>query len=424
MRSVKKWCLAPLLLCLLSCATFTFSNNKPCQVPEDFFGITPDRIPLNEECFELLDDLNAHWIRTTIRWSSVEREEGKWNFEHWDAYVEKAEAAGKKVIFILAFDNGWIYEDNMEKRNITEKELPHYIKYVEQVVRQYRTRVVYEIWNEPNGFFWKGTKKDFYNLSVAASEKIREVENDAIILAGSTFRVSKGFTRGMFKAGAMEHADGFSVHPYAANPKTTIKQHNKLQKILGEYDFNKPVWVTEVGYFTGPRPFFSKKRYPEYVVKTLSSFAARAGEVRNIVWFELMDKYNPEEKKNHWFPLNHLGLMYPNKTFKPGAEAYKLTAGYLAGTEYNPELPIREGINNSITSLYFSREDGSHVLILWNNRAGNQKIRLVIHNALNILQHNIHNGDKYFLPEEKILEIKKEPVFITWERGEAPRLYK
>ena len=225
----------------------------------------------------------------------------------------------------------------------------------------------------------------------------------------------------MFNSGAMEHIDGFSVHPYASTPLSTIKQYNKLQKIFRDFNFDKPVWVTEVGYFTGPRPFFSTKRNPEYVVKTLSGLSARADGIRNMIWYELMNNYNPEEKKT-LNPLKHMGLIYPNKTFKPGAEAFMLSAGYLAGTEYRPELPLREGRIKNITHLYFLREDGTSVLILWKDGPGKQSLRLDVPNAENLLSHNIHNREASLLPDGRLPALGRTPVFITWKGGGVPRL--
>ena len=416
---------AVIVLCsgFLSCASVSFSGSKPCHVPEDFFGISPERSPLDKEDFDLLDDLNAVWIRALVRWSRVEPEEGIWEFEYWDNYLTKAEAAGKKVILTLGFDNSWVYSDNREHRAFTDREIPYFLKYAEQVVSRYGTRAVYEIWNEPNVIYWNGTNKQFFAFSAAVARKIREVEPNAIILAGSTFRVSKKFTRGMFKSGAMEHADAFSVHPYAFTPKATIRQHNKLMKIFGEFGHDKPAWVTEVGYFTGPRPFFSTKRLSEYIVKTLGSLSARAGEIRNVIWYELMDEYNPGEVKKPWNPLNYMGLIYPNRTFGPGVDAFMLTAGYLAGTEYRPELPLRESIGKKVTSLYFLKEDGTSILILWKNGLGKQNLRLSVPNAAILLRHNINNRNVILSPAELVLEAGREPIFITWTGGDPPRLY-
>jgi hypothetical protein len=417
-------CYALLVICsiFLSCGSFAVS--KSCLVPEDYFGISPDRSPLNKEDFELLDDFNAVWIRSTLRWSGVEPEEGKWYFDRWDDYIAKAEAAKKKVVFILAFDNAWLYSDHREHRDLTDREIPYFLKYVEQVVSRYRTKAVYEIWNEPNWTFWKGSNEHFYALSAAAAKKIREVEPGALILAGSTSRVSKSFTRGMFKYGAMENTDGFSVHPYATSPLGEIMQIDKLQKILDEFGYDKPIWITETGYSTGPISFCNIKRYPEYIVKTLSGMAARAGRVRNLIWYELMDEYNPGEVRNRMNFQNYFGLVYPNKTYKPGAEAFMLTAEYLAGTEYRPEFPLREGVGKGIISLYFIKPDGTSILILWKEGMGKQKLRLAVANAEGLSRHDILNREIVLLPAEAVLEISREPIFITWKGGGHPRLAK
>jgi hypothetical protein len=419
---IKFTCVYLLCASFISCATNAFIRSEPVKIPEDFFGISPDRSPLDPEDFELLDDFNAAWIRSTIRWSGVEREEGVWDFRYWDEYIAKAEAANKKVILILGFDNGRLYDNNKEHRAFTEREIPYFLQYVEQVVSRYRLRIVYEVWNEPNFTYWDGTDKQFYTVSAAATRKIREIEPNAVILAGSTAFFDKSFTRGMFKSGAMESTDGFSLHPYAVSPARTVRQIDKLLMVYDEFNYDKPIWITEVGYSTGPISFCNIKRYPEYIVKTLCGIAIRADRVRNLLWYELMDNYNSGEVPNRLNPANYFGLIYPNRTFKLGAQAFMLTASFLAGSEHRPELPIRENISNNVTSLYFVKEDGTNILILWKTGLGSQTLRLVVPDIENISCHNINNMEIVTMESEAILEITRQPVFITWNGGGPPRL--
>jgi len=410
-----------LLSSFLSCVSF--SNTQSTYVPPDFFGITPERSPLEKVDFEFIDDLNAVWIRELLRWTRVERGEGNWNFEHYDNFLEKAEAEGKKVIFTLGFDNPYMYDETSVPRAFTEREIPYFQNYVETVVRRYGTRVVYEIWNEPNVHFWHGTSQQFYATSKAAAERIREVNSEAIILAGSTFRIPKRFIEGMFISGAMENVDGFSAHPYAFTPKATIRQHNKLMRIFKKFGHDKPVWVTEVGYFTGPRPFFSTKRHPEYIVKTLSSLAARSNEIQNIVWYEMLHHFNKGDKKGRLNPLHHMGLLYENRENVSGADAFALTANNLADTVYHSNLPIREGIGKNITSLFFRKDDGNNILILWKNGSGKKNLHLAVPYINNLNLHDIHNRNISVIPSELKLTIRKEPVFITWKGGGTPMLF-
>ena len=409
---------------LLSCASASFVVSKPAAVPEDFFGITPSRSPLDREDFDLLDYFNAVWIRDTPRWSFIEQEEGKWDFEYWDYYVEKAEAAGKKMVFVLGFDNPWLYSNKKEHRDLTEREIPYFLKYVEQIVSRYRNRVVYEIWNEPNWLFWKGSSEHFFALSAAAAKKIREIEPTAVIIAGSTMRVSRRFTQGMHKAGALENVDGFSLHPYAASPGNTINQIDKQRKILDKLNFGKPIWITEVGYSTGPISFCSIKRYPEYIIKTLCGMAVRAGSVQNFIWFEYLNDYNKGEEPNRLNPVYHFGLIYPNREFKPGAKAFSLTAQNLAGSEYRPELPLREGIKSGITSLYFKGTNGRNTLILWKDGDEKQKLLLAVSGTAEVFYHDILTGEALALNAETVLRIGRDPVFVTWTGEGIPALRK
>lgn len=416
--------LSAILFCIniISCASASFTASEPCFIPEDFFGITPERTNLEEDVKKILDDFNAVWIRDTIRWSGVEQGEGNWIFNSWDEYIGKAEAAGKKLVLVLGFDNPWLYENKKENRDFTDRELQYFLKYIEQVVSRYKTRVIYEIWNEPNWVFWNGSDKKFFKVSAAAAQKIRETEPNAIILAGSTSRFDKKFTEGLFKAGAMNYTDGFSVHPYGISPEDTMKQVDNLKKIYKKYNYEKPIWITEVGFSTGPISFCNIKRYPEYIVKTLSGLSIRANDVRHLIWYELMDEYNPGEEKNYLDPLNYFGLIYPNKNFKPGAHAFMLTAQFLAGSEHNPKLPLREGINKNVTSLYFKKEQ-TGILILWKKGLG-KDIHLLIPEAENIKIYNIKNGEAKSLLRDSIIKTTREPVIITWTGGEAPQIKK
>ncbi|MDR0598905.1 MAG: hypothetical protein LBG84_02315 [Treponema sp.] len=406
----------------LSCVSTPYGPPEPAQIPEDFFGVSPDRSPLEKEDFDLLDQLGTVWTRTTLRWSSVEPREGTWNFQHADNYVSKTVSAGKKLVYILGFDNPWLYQDRREHRDMTDREIPYFLAYTEQVVSRYRGKVAaFEIWNEPNWVFWKGSDEHFFALSRAAAAKARETDPHAVILAGSTARFSRRFTRGMIAAGALEHTDGFSIHPYSLSPRGTIRQVDKLRKLLDKADYRKPIWITEAGYATGGISPIRLDRYGAYIVKTLSGLAARSGAVRNVIWYELMDEYVPSAVPDHWNFEHFFGLIYPDRTLKPGARAFMLTAHHLAGAEYRPEFPRREGVFRGLVSLYFRKKDGTRVLLLWTESGDKRRIRLILEGAAGVFRQDIHGGPAVPLSADPEVEVGGDPLFVTW-RGEAPPL--
>jgi hypothetical protein len=213
----------------------------------------------------------------------------------------------------------------------------------------------------------------------------------------------------------MEYTNGISVHPYASDALHTVKQIDKLRKILAEFNYPGEIWVTEVGYSTRGIYFSANnlKTYPEYVVKTVSGLAARG--TRNLIWYELMDEYNKDTPPDTWNPSHFFGLIYPDKTRKDGAAAFALCANYLRGAEYRPEAPERLKVPGSVTSLYFGREsDEVTILILWND-SGKKKVRLTLPSAA--VSHSINGGGTTALSADTVLTLTKEPLFITWTGG-------
>jgi len=408
---------------LISCSTVRFESGQSYRIPDDFFGMSLSSSPLEKASYDMLDEYGIAWTRTTMHWSGVEPKEGEWDFSYNDKWMETAKAAGKKVVVILGFDNSYLYANGKEHRDLAEREIPYFLNYVEQVVQRYQGQVdAWEIWNEPNFLFWKGTDKHFFALSKAAAAKIREIDPNAVILGCSLFRVSEGFVRGMFETGAMENTDGISLHPYASDPIKTVNQIEKLQKILDDYHYTGSIWITEVGYATSGIYFSNVHvdNYPEYVVKTISGLAVH--RVRNMLWFEHMDDYNRGKTPNAWNPSDYFGLIYPNGESKGGADrAFILCSRYLRGAEYLPEIPVRETISPYVTSLYFRGADGKNILLLWNNGPGKRKIRLSV-SGENLELHSIRTGEITPRDSETTLSLSDTPLFFTWDGEPRARL--
>jgi hypothetical protein len=416
------------LLLFSGCASTSFSSPESRTIPEDFIGISPDRTGLDQKYIDKLDELGASWIRVAAGWESMEKAEGVWDFSRWDQYLDRAEAAGKKVVFVLCYDNPWLYKDHREHRDFTEREIPYFLKYVEQVVNRYRGRIgAFEIWNEPNALFWDGPGKRFYPVAAAAAKKVKELDPDVPVLAGSMFRASSGFIRGMFRSGAFDNVDGISFHPYSSDPIHTVKQIDKLKKIMGEFNSALPVWITEVGYATEGIYFSScnLENYPEYILKTLSGLAVRG--TRNAILYELMDEYNPGNTRDFWNPGQFFGLIYPNGDLKNGAEAFKLWSRYIPKSEYLPELPRREDVPSFITSLYFKNGDENILLIWYDSKIKNssKKLFLRIPGVSSLIRHDIISGEAEELlsagdpvEAETVLLITRNPAFITWKTEE------
>jgi hypothetical protein len=376
------------------------------------------------EEFPLLDELGVSWVLSTFYWSRIEPAPEEWDFTRYDSLVDNCKNHGKKILAVLAYDTPWLYKNGKTRKYISPENLPRYLRFVEETVNRYRGKVdAWEIWNEPNWFFWKGPKKDYFELARVTAQRIRELDPETPVLLGAFWRTPNSFIREMFKYGALENAKAIAFHPYGTTPKAVLKLYDDFLAILEQYHFTGDIWVTEVGYPTGglyPNKT-SENKMPSTVVKTLTGIASRGA--RAIFWYQFFDPYNQGKSPEPLNSEDFFGLIHPDYSKKGGAEAYALCARYLAGTQYRPDLPERTSLPNSVVSFYFQGQEGRNVLILWNNKNSNITLKVLL--PLPGQRHDIVSGLGHEIPQETTIILGNTPEFITWrdEAGEAiPRI--
>ena len=389
------------------------------KIPEDFFGMVHAGITGTEEEYTLLDEMGINWISYTFYWDRIENQKGQFDFSYYDRYVDTAKSRGKKVLAVLGYEASWLYPPGKSKNYISAEDLPFFLNFAEQMVRHFQGRVdAWEIWNEPNLMFWAGRDEEFFDLTKQTARRIRETDPEAYILGGAFWRVPKKFINAMHKAGAMEILDGLAFHPYAASPRRVMKLHDDFLEILRDINFSGSVWITELGYPTaGWFPIrVSLEELPSHVIKTITGAAVRGTRV--LMWYELLDSYNRDEVPSGTRNSEKFfGLTYPNYERKNGAWAYELCARNLSGARYRKDLPMRENIPKSIVSFCFSGgAQGSNTLILWNDKDSILKVNVGF--GAPAMLHDIASGESRPLPAEVVIDVGKEPLFITWRGNE------
>jgi hypothetical protein len=234
-------------------------------------------LPCGKEVFteeyRLLDDLGAVWIRDTFKWETLQKGSKRCNFKRYDAYVTRGKAAGKKILSVLGYDVGWIYGEAKPRRNIIHEKIPYFLQYVDGVVKRYKGKVdAFELWNEPNWLFWKGSEDDFITLTKAAAERSKSIDPSIKIVAVSFWRVPEKFLRKMLRDGTLKRVDAVSFHSYAFSPEGASEQYDELKRILDEEGFKGEIWVTEMGYPTNGWYLsrVSEEKRPAAVLKTLA----------------------------------------------------------------------------------------------------------------------------------------------------------
>ena len=410
--------LPAVLLILSSCASSRLVYQENTVIPEDFAGIVHAGRTRTQREFAYMNHLGVSWVLHTFSWSDIEPEQGEWDFLVYDALVDTNKAAGIKIIGLLAYSNWWIHDGMDGPRYIPSQRMPDFLQYVRKTVEHFRGRVdAWCIWNEPNSRFWEGTDEGFIELTRLTADVVREVDSEVILLGGAFNRNVTGlpekFIRRLFESGAMDKTDAIAFHPYELNPARTALLYDRFRNIVDDYGFGDRIWVTEVGYPTGGwyPTRVQEKRFPEYVIKTWVLLAA--GGARKILWYQMFDPfYRSNGNSENFFGLVRSRRDYASK----GAEAFRLCAIFLSGTNCYAIKPGADSLPGSIRSFWF-KGTGKGALVLWNNGSGSRQIRL----QLSGINHALHDpvlGTESQIQPDTVVRVGRMPVFITWDGSE------
>jgi len=413
-----------LFLCYLlpvTCYLFSACASAPSGqvvIPEDFAGIVHAGHTNTPEEYALLDRMGVSWLLRTFNWDWIEGEEGNWNFDDYDKYVDTAKASGKKIIGLLAYDVFWIHEDGNTHKYIPPDKMHLYLNYVRLTAEHFKGRVdAWCIWNEPNFGFWNGSRDEYLSLARQAADALREIDSEVTLLGGAfnrgIFGLPTAYIKGLFESGAMEKADAVAFHPYELNPHRTARLFLEFRARVAKYGFEDRIWITEAGYPTGGwyPTAVSEKKFPAYVVKTFTNLAINGA--KKVLWFQLFDPVERSKSDSE----DYFGLVRSRNDYtSKGAEAFRLCALYLSGATYHPELPLRKNLPHSFRSFYFEQPSGERTLVLWKD-GGTIKIKLQA-SENGYTKHDIVTGNAETITSQTPIAVGNKPVFITW-RGEG-----
>jgi hypothetical protein len=406
---------------VFSCSTTPLPYGGQVTVPEDFFGIVHASITQTPQEDKLLEEMGCKWILRTFNWHIIESKKDVFDFSFYDSYVDHVKEQGIKIIALLGYNNEYS-PDGKAEFYISSDKMPLFLRYVEEIVRHYNGKVdAWCIWNEPNFTFWNGTNSEFYELTKLTAEKIRKTDPDAYIIGGAFWRSPEGFIKKMHRAEGFKDLDALALHPYSMNPSDSMKVYDKFTNILSEINYSSPIWITEVGYPTGGwyPTRVSPNKLAVFVVKTIAGMAARGA--RNVLWYEMLDV--KETGTINISSEKQFGLVNKDFSRKTCSWAYELCAHYLPGSRYVHELPQRENIPSNIVSFCFlGGISGNNTLILWNDKKQSQNIELNLSSSA--LLHDIYTGQNTPLPVDASVKVTNEPLIITWQGTDVPRITK
>ena len=236
------------------------------------FGQHKHTIPLT---FELIKAMGATWIRDEISWAGVERKKGEYTFDpYFDRYMATAGEMGLRPFIIFDYGNG-LYDGG--NAPTSPEAVTAFVGYCKALMSRYeKVCQHWEIWNEPNIFFWKPKPNvdDYTKLMKAVYPPTKAADPKATIVGVCTAGTDMKFIEGTLKNGGGKAMDAISVHPYRypRSPEESgfLGEMARLKALLEKHGVgDMKVWLTEFGYPTQQdKRGVSEARSGAYLVRT------------------------------------------------------------------------------------------------------------------------------------------------------------
>lgn len=274
---------------------------------------------------EMLTAAGFRWVRMDFHWAATEQRRGEYDFSAYERLLADLEKHGLHAMFILDYSNP-LYERDASVA--TDSGRAAYSAWAAAATKHFQGHgILWEIWNEPNGVFWKPKEdvQQYAAMAIAASKAIRAAAPSEAIVGPATSRIDMKFLEACFQAGVLSQWDAVSVHPYRPTaPETALPEYEALRQLIAKYappDKSIPILSGEWGYSSGWKKFDEAQQGRLLARQWLTNLSAG---IPLSIWYDWHDDgLDPNE------PEHHFGTVH-NKYQADSAQVYDPKAAYLA----------------------------------------------------------------------------------------------
>ncbi len=265
---------------------------------------TPEGLEQMDHAAAMAQAAGVKWSREEFSWAGTEPARGQFNFEFYDQVVDTAHRHGISVYGLLAYWSRWT-------EPYTEQGIEDFCAWARVVVRRYKDRIKHwEVYNEPNIFFWKGPRELYPVLLKKCYAAIKEEDPDAQVLGISTAGIDLQFIRQCLDAGAP--FDVLTIHPY----RQRLVEESFMSELqdVAERVGGRPVWITEMGWST-QMDGVSERDQATLLARTYLA-AVASGASQNISWYNFRS-----DGTDPYYNEHNFGVLRRDLTPKPAYRA-------------------------------------------------------------------------------------------------------
>lgn len=283
-------------------------------------------------------------VRNDFRWTAVDAGgNGTYDFSLYEAQQAELAAHGLTALFILDYSNGAVAGCGPKHTGVRTKECREaFAAWAVASMEHFKgsePRPIFELWNEPNGFWDPFTNYTEYaelaNTVFQQRALVPGLEDESTLIGPGVASFHTDDTwwwlEQCAKLGGLDGFDWVSVHPYRSDPpETALEDYRRLHVLVGD---NRPLASSEWGYSTcdpfaeeprvdcGPGTGHSEATAAKYLARMWLSNSLAGMPIS--IWYDWQDDCTDaaDRECRHGAVENH----YFNKTLphkpKPAFEA-------------------------------------------------------------------------------------------------------
>ena len=298
-------------------------------------------LALMERAAQMARDAGVKWSREDFSWGRIERQRGQFDWTYYDNLGACARRNGITVYAIVGYWTGWT-------KPYTSEGIDDYVRFLKVLVQRYQKQIKqWEIWNEPNIFFWDGPKDLYAELLTKSYAAIKEVDADAQVLGLSTAGIDQKFIGRMLELKAP--FDILTIHPYRTQ-LNDLAFIDDLKKVSDQVKLSdgrrRPVWLTEMGWATHTPHNALRQDFAATTLRAQAELIARSylcsivsGVEPRTFWYNFRN-----DGEDPIYFEHQMGIVYNDFSPKPACLAYATLTRALRGQQLVGPVPVPSGV--------------------------------------------------------------------------------
>jgi len=349
--------------------------------------------------------------RFDCSWGAIEPDQGVWKWELYDRIFMLMKKYGIEPLPVMSYSTKWASTGNRNAKDWTDwanspPDTKEFATFVRECARRYGSNVRYwEIWNEPDNGFWRGTPVQYAQLFDAAYASIKEVEPNAVVMNGgiSEIRRPPDYVPKWIKA-AHTQPDIFAYHSHAVFTGM-LRASDFIRTDLKAGNWKMPVWNNEAGFSSSGS---NTEQDQAIILAKKMSYAPALGD-KAYFWYDLHN--DPPDDPND--SERNFGLLRSDWSPKASAVAARTLIDALSGHRFIRRIEIENA--TQVYALLFGAPDGrSGVVSVWNE--GSDSVPLLWSAPGKTSQTVLMGGSQLLCSSAGLIAISAspEPQFISF----------